>query len=175
MVLLLKKLWNKFFPIKKYYPLKHYVISDNDQGFLIIDIIKGPWKGSTVAFETVLEDPYGAIGLTLKTKLLKGDYDFTSDPNWCIIAADIFEYEWGESLKNYQKLREDILEDDTDRIDYFEEFVPQRTVYKKGNSAPKKRILSRQKRKNSVPRDSRIHSKVQPPSDHGSDSDIFGE
>jgi len=172
---LLKKAKYKFFPIKEYINGIHYntdySTSELDY-ILVINIIKGPYENSVVGFETVTNEGEGR--LILKTRLIVGDYNFTSDKEWCIIASDIFQKEFESAMENYKKLREEVLNDEDDRTYYFEESAPQRTVYTKGDSVPKKRVLSRQKRKIAISGDSGIHSKVQPPANHGSDSDIFG-
>jgi archaellum biogenesis ATPase FlaH len=113
---LLKKAKYKFFPIKEYINGIHYntdySTSELDY-ILVINIIKGPYENSVVGFETVTNEGEGR--LILKTRLIVGDYNFTSDKEWCIIASDIFQKEFESAMENYKKLREEVLNDEDDR------------------------------------------------------------
>ena len=67
------------------------------------------------------------------------------------------------SKDNYTQLRKEILNDDEDREDYFEEPVVERAVCKrKSVSKSKKRVRTRQVRKAFAGRDKKLHRKVQP-------------
>lgn len=169
---LLNSLWYSLFPIRKYVRDTHYQVLDNTDYILAIKVIKGKYKGS-VGFD-ILSYEDGKI--VLKSKFIDGNWDFTNDKKWCIIGSEIFFEEYRNALENYRRIKQEVLNDDADDglgTDYSEESFPQRTVYKKGSTVPKRRVFSRQKRKATLSGNERLHSKVQPPANHGSDTDIF--
>lgn len=179
-MVLLRKLWYRLFPIKKYLRDNHYNIYDDPitaPYIITITILKGEFAGAIVGFETLPSDE-DVPHLILKSRLIysRDGYDFTNTHRWYKIAVQIFEDEYKNALDNYNRLKREVLNDETDEFgtDYFEESITQRNIYKKGSAISKKRVFSRQKRKTSISGDAGLHSKVQPPTDHGSDTDIFG-
>lgn len=172
-----KKLWNKLFGPKIYLRGVHYTLEDNVYAnhIFTIKLTKGPYKNALVGF---VSDPSDSINLAVKTELLNkeyGDVDFTLNDDWCIIAEQIFNNEFALAIKHYCAVRNEIITDEDDRTDYFEEPLPQRTIRKEGSSLSKKRVLSRQKRKTGISRNTSTHNKVQPPANGGIDPDITGE
>ncbi len=174
------KRFHKLNPDKPLVEDKDYVICDHDNLYILkIKLLNNEFHDAIVGFIVDETIEYQGYALPIKSVLVKpsiiNPIDFTSSEKWCILGPQIFENCFIKVSHNYKLLREEILSDENDRTDYFEEPVPQRTVYKKGTSVPKKRVFSEQKRKNSVSRDSISHSKVQPPANNGVDPDILGE
>jgi hypothetical protein len=91
------------------------------------------------------------------------------------VATDIFEREYRTALENHERIRQEVLQDEDDGAGYFEESFENGTIHAKSGSISKRRVFSTQKRKTRVPGDAAVHTKIQPPADHGSDTDIFGE
>ena len=140
-------------------------------------ILKGPYRDTIVSIKNIrIGDDQGLILFdpTVKETSWK-NHNFTLDKNFDIIVGKMFYNLIEESLNNYKEIREQVLINEDDGTDYIEEPTPQRTVYEKSSSVSKKRVFSRQKRKDTLPGSKRLHSKIQPPTDHGSDSDIFSE
>jgi hypothetical protein len=175
--MLFKKLWHKLFGIKRYIRDVHYILDSFSppEAIFTINIIKGPFKGAQIGFIPDAGDPYRLAIRTVYYNFDIGNRDFTTDSDWCIIAEQIFKQEYDTAIKNYTETRKEILTDEDDRTDYFEEPFPQRTVRTKSGSISKKRVLSRQKRKTGTSRSDGSHHKVQPPANGGIDQDITGE
>jgi hypothetical protein len=179
---IIQRRMNKWFPPNiergKYYTICNYNNIPSEAGTYTIE--KGPYRDTVFTIENVrIGDEAGSFeaGLILfDRKIIFGGWtkhDFTKDPFFDTIVDRIFQIELRYCINNYANVRKEVLADEDDRTDYIEEPVAKRTVRKKSNSVPKKRILSKQKRKTNISGSKRVLSKVRPPNDHGSDSDIF--
>lgn len=172
-MLWIHRLWNKFTRITVYKRDKHYKILDSDQYILEVIITKGPHVDQHIDYTILLTDEdYTRAQIIPRFTLDDGEREMTD--GMYNIAYQIFSKEYKTALDNYNRLKQEILQDEDDRTDNIEESDAERTVSPQGNSLSKRRVFSTQRRKTRVPRDAAIHSKVQPPADHGSDSDIFG-
>lgn len=182
---LLKKLWYKLFPIREYVKDIHYSVlecQDTDVCFLTIQFLKGQYRGAIVGFCAEYTDE-DTPQLVIKPILLKhrigGSFwewdDIIHTTKGYEIVMKIFANEYQIATQNYKRVRKDVLNDETDDLgtDYFEEPVAQRTLYKKGSATSKRRVFSQQRRKTPLSGNERLHTKIQPPADHGSDTDIF--
>jgi hypothetical protein len=174
----LKQKWNNYFHPKYELDVGYKIVTEHlEQYNLAIQILKGPYEGAVFGYKniTMLDDgriSFDPIGIEAPAGKGSG---FTSDEKFGIIAGDIFVDCLEHAIGNYKDVRKEILNDEENRVDYIEEPFEERIVRKKGNSVPKRRVHSRQKRKTRFPGDSGLHSKVQPPAHRGSDPDFTGE
>jgi hypothetical protein len=174
--MLLKKLWYKIFPIKHYVRDVHYKIFEGEESSVFtIKLLKGEYKDAVIGFEIVYTDE-DSPRVTLRSRVVYSPdgKNFTDTMKWYNISVQIFDDEYKEMIEKYHRVKQEATRDEDDRTDYFEESFEERTLSPQGHSLSQRRVFSRQKRKTSVPRNERFHSKIQPPADHGSDSDIFG-
>jgi hypothetical protein len=174
----MKKKLSKIFPpnyeLDKYFSINY----DHDDKFpVVVNLLQGPFANTVYAYYDmkVGEDNYVTFEIKVLESAIGPNFDFTSDEVFSRIAKEIFGVIFAKAVENYKSLREEVLHHEEDRTDYIEEPTPQRVVRKESNTVHKKRVLSRQKRKARLPGDSRVHSKVQPPANGGSDPDIYGD
>ena len=171
---LIHQKWNKLRP-HKIEEGKFYTISNSsNRDELVIQIERGVYKYTVFTIRNIRIGEENVVIFDREVIMTHWDgHDFTKDNFFDKILAGIFYDILEKSIKNFEQTKEEILKDEDDGTDYFEESTPQRTVRAKGDSVSKKRVFSRQKRTSGVSRTDRVLSKVQPPSDHGSDTDIF--
>ena len=174
LIKLLQKMKNKLFPIKKYVLNEHYKMNyDHEERFpMVIQVLKGEYKDITFAYDALHIADDDKLAYTIKVIESPATGDFTSDPKFVTMSTDIFASVIEAAFSNYKEVRSEILNDEDDRTDYFEELTPKRTVREKSSTVSKKLVFARQKRKASVSTDTRLHSKVQPPAERGGSEDI---
>jgi len=145
-------------------------------GILPIELLKGRYSGTIYSYGAVniLEDIPDDDGGGAKASfdIIVEKYgknlteNFSNDPKFIKEVGDIFLVVLEIALKTQaDKYFNENLIDEENRENYTEEFIPRRTVRSKNSSVPKKRVSSGKSGKNPVRRNSKVRSKVQPPSD----------
>jgi hypothetical protein len=191
---LLKRV-KEFFGFIEYKINEHYIpaVKFQEQHFLPVTIIKGPYKGLTFSFENVQwnkliaslavndgdavpssERMVATYDIKFIVKGLRNaaltykKFKWTADDIWTDYAAFIAD--------NHNKLKQQVLTDKTEeypdeeyRTDDIEEFAAPRGLRSKGPALPTQRVRARQKRTSAIGRDKGLHSKVQPTSVKDSD------
>lgn len=136
------------------------------------ELLNGPFKGTIVRY-TKFEINEQTSEVEYAIKIVNGPLPKSERKYVRLqsIMGIVLEKHIKLAMTHHQDLKSEILNDDTeDRTDYIEEPVVQRTVRKKGASAPKRRVRSRQVGKTTAGRDKGVHSKVQPSAEPDSDT-----
>ena len=137
-------------------------------------LLNGPFKGTIVRYtKFAMNEETGEVEYAIK--IVNGPLPRTERKHIRLqsIMGIVLEKHIRLAMAHHQELKNEILNDDTeDRNDYIEEPAVQRTVRKKGTSAPKRRVRSRQVGKTAAGRNKGIYSKVQPSAEPDSDTVI---
>lgn len=155
--------WNRR---RKYVRGIYFNIKDAYNGLFSIQLLRGKFKGVTVAVSDIkfVDDGHAKLDLRLMLSsqpIALSQQNMLSDPVLNDIINDIFLICYEDATENYSTVRQEVLNDEEVGNDYIEELTEQRTVLPKGNAVSKARVLPGKTRKSGVRRNTKPRTKVQ--------------
>ena len=99
---------------------------------LSVKILSGKYKDVIFTYSDVVVKDEDSGQITFNILVDEPTFTFTKKFNK--IAEDVFVQMLRESIENYKDVRQEVLNDDENRIDYVEESTPERIVREKGTS-----------------------------------------
>jgi hypothetical protein len=125
--------------LKKYKKDKFFRIADGYPGLMPVEILEGAYKGTVFTVKDIrILDDYGKTKFDHSIlKKIPGKHDSYYGEDFSKLVGEILLICIAEAQTNFQDVREEVLNDEADGIDYSEEPVEERTISKKGPSVPK--------------------------------------